>query len=152
MRDENGDAVAFGELFPRDLRRLTRRGPTPKTVVFFIRTFWCGQCQDYMFASISQLDPEELKKNNVNVVIISNGSWKIIKAYASCSSARSRSTSTRPESCTTCWGRFSKANSGRMVLMPVSQHDQKFSTFGPMKNRAAYNQDASPSKSPGVSA
>lgn len=81
VRDENGIAVPFGELFPRRAAAANPAGPTPKTVVFFIRTFWCGQCQDYMFASISQLDPEELKKNNVNVVIISNGSWKIIKAY-----------------------------------------------------------------------
>ncbi|WVQ94085.1 hypothetical protein IAU59_001163 [Kwoniella sp. CBS 9459] len=55
--------------------------PVLKTVVFFIRHFWCGQCQDYTFASLSCLDPVALKKAGIRVVIISNGSWKIIKSY-----------------------------------------------------------------------
>ncbi|WWC85594.1 uncharacterized protein L201_000458 [Kwoniella dendrophila CBS 6074] len=52
-----------------------------KTVIFFIRHFWCGQCQDYTFASLSLLDPVALEKAGIRVIIISNGSWKIIKAY-----------------------------------------------------------------------
>ncbi|WRT63549.1 uncharacterized protein IL334_000454 [Kwoniella shivajii] len=52
-----------------------------KTVVFFIRHFWCGQCQDYTFASLSLLDPVALERAGIRVIIISNGSWKIIKAY-----------------------------------------------------------------------
>ncbi|KAK6904923.1 hypothetical protein I203_105742 [Kwoniella mangroviensis CBS 8507] len=52
-----------------------------KTVVFFIRHFWCGQCQDYTFASLSLLDPVALERAGIRVVVISNGSWKIIKAY-----------------------------------------------------------------------
>lgn len=55
--------------------------PTPKTVLFFIRNFWCGQCQDYMFASVMQLDPEALAKANIRVAVISTGSWKFIKKY-----------------------------------------------------------------------
>ncbi|KAK8845349.1 hypothetical protein IAR55_006062 [Kwoniella newhampshirensis] len=55
--------------------------PTPKTVIFFIRHFWCGQCQDYTFASLSLLDPVALEKAGIRVIIISNGSWKIIKTY-----------------------------------------------------------------------
>ncbi|RXK37284.1 hypothetical protein M231_05426 [Tremella mesenterica] len=53
----------------------------PKTIVFFIRHFWCGQCQDYTLASLGLLDPEALARKNIRVVVISNGSWKIIKAY-----------------------------------------------------------------------
>jgi peroxiredoxin len=55
--------------------------PAPKTVVFFIRNFWCGQCQDYTFASLSLLDREAIEKQNIRVVVISNGSWKFIKSY-----------------------------------------------------------------------
>jgi hypothetical protein len=55
--------------------------PILKTVLFFIRHFWCGQCQDYTFASLSLLDPVALAEANIRVVVISNGSWKIIKSY-----------------------------------------------------------------------
>lgn len=55
--------------------------PPPRTVVFFIRFFWCPQCQDYTAASIAKLDPAALAKANIRVVIISNGNWKHIKPY-----------------------------------------------------------------------
>lgn len=55
--------------------------PPPKTVIFFIRNFWCGQCQDYMFASICLLDPEAIRKANIRIAIISTGSYKFIKKY-----------------------------------------------------------------------
>jgi len=45
------------------------------------RHFWCGQCQDFTFASLAKLDPVSIAKSGINVVIISNGSWKIIKKY-----------------------------------------------------------------------
>ncbi len=115
LRDEDGQLVCFGDLFPRweegheggNLR--TNATPnshsgkdkdkekkkekdeektdsivsrkSPKTVVFFIRHFWCGQCQDYTFASVSLLEPVALAAAGIKVVIISNGSWKIIKSY-----------------------------------------------------------------------
>lgn len=53
----------------------------PRTVLLFIRHFWCGQCQDYMQSSISQLDPDAVAASNIRVVVISCGSWKIIKSY-----------------------------------------------------------------------
>jgi hypothetical protein len=55
--------------------------PQPKTVVFFIRTFYCGQCQDYTLASIAHIDPDALKRHNIRLVIISNGNWRHIKPY-----------------------------------------------------------------------
>lgn len=55
--------------------------PQPKVVVFFIRTFYCGQCQDYTLASIAHIDPEALKRHNIRLVIISNGNWRHIKPY-----------------------------------------------------------------------
>jgi hypothetical protein len=95
LRDESGQVVCFGDLFPHphspspnalpgdvpsgaedeDLPPITR------TVVFFIRHFWCGQCQDYTLASLATLDPLAVRRAGVRVVVVSNGSWKIIKAY-----------------------------------------------------------------------
>ncbi|EIW67879.1 hypothetical protein TREMEDRAFT_18577, partial [Tremella mesenterica DSM 1558] len=77
VRDEEGQLVPFQNLFP--LTETTYH--PPKTIVFFIRHFWCGQCQDYTLASLGLLDPDALARKNIRVVVISNGSWKIIKAY-----------------------------------------------------------------------
>jgi len=83
LTDENGDQVSFGDMFPQSPQPSSDHTdqPVPRTVVFFIRTFWCGQCQDYMFASMSQLDPVAIEKAGIRVIVISNGSWKIIKSY-----------------------------------------------------------------------
>jgi hypothetical protein len=84
LRDENGDLVSFGEMFPKTPLSTGEDEPTPpmpRTVIFFIRHFWCGQCQDFMFASLSQLDPVAIEKAGIKVIVISNGSWKIIKSY-----------------------------------------------------------------------
>ena len=63
--------------------------PGRKTVVFYIRHFWCGQCkhcrsrfpglaaclqidfagQDFTFASLSQLDPEAISAAGINVIV-----------------------------------------------------------------------------------
>lgn len=80
VRDENGLPVCFGDLLPHP-GPVEAGKPTPKTVVFFIRTFWCGQCQDYTLASISILSPEALERAGIKVVIIGHGSWKVLKAY-----------------------------------------------------------------------
>ncbi|WVQ81031.1 hypothetical protein IAT38_003138 [Cryptococcus sp. DSM 104549] len=80
VRDEEGELVSFSDFFPSS-------GPSPsgapaqKTVVFFIRSFWCGQCQDYTLASISILSPEAVEKAGIRVVIIGQGNWKTIKPY-----------------------------------------------------------------------
>jgi hypothetical protein len=84
LRDENGDLVSFGEMFPKTPLSTAEdepMPPMPRTVIFFIRHFWCGQCQDFMFASLSQLDPVAIEKAGIKVIVISNGSWKIIKSY-----------------------------------------------------------------------
>jgi len=84
LRDENGDLVSFGDMFPKTPLTIGEDQPLPpmpRTVIFFIRHFWCGQCQDFMFASLSQLDPVAIEKAGIKVIVISNGSWKIIKSY-----------------------------------------------------------------------
>lgn len=40
----------------------------------------CSQCQNYVDA-ITKVRPEVLAKHNMNLVIVSNGSWKMIKSY-----------------------------------------------------------------------
>ncbi|KAG2100899.1 hypothetical protein BD769DRAFT_1676910 [Suillus cothurnatus] len=67
---ENGIRVPFGDLF-RD----------QKTIVIFIRHFWCPLCQDYMFSIANNVDPQVLKESGMNLVIISNGSYNMIKSY-----------------------------------------------------------------------
>ncbi|KAG9315046.1 transmembrane amino acid transporter protein-domain-containing protein [Chiua virens] len=67
---ENGLRVPFGEIF-RD----------QKTIVIFIRHFWCPLCQDYMFSVTDNVDPKMLKETDVNLVVIGNGSFNMIKSY-----------------------------------------------------------------------
>ncbi|RSH77633.1 uncharacterized protein EHS24_003193 [Apiotrichum porosum] len=84
VHDDKGNAVCFGDLFPRwpeDVHVPEREGPEPRTVVFFIRHWWCGTCQDYTMESLSRLDSSLLAKNNVRVVVVGSGNWKIIAAY-----------------------------------------------------------------------
>lgn len=38
-------------------------------------------CQDYMFSLSSSVDPKLLKQANVNLVVIGNGSFNMIKSY-----------------------------------------------------------------------
>ncbi|WWC57874.1 uncharacterized protein I303_100409 [Kwoniella dejecticola CBS 10117] len=99
-----------------------------KTVVFFIRHFWCGQCQDYTFASLSLLDPVALEKAGIRVVIISNGSWKIIKAYKKLFNCP-----------------FPIYVDGPRRLYQLMGMTKMTNDFGPMfKGRAAYHQRAVP--------
>lgn len=91
LLDEDGNTVLFGELYPDwpgtpitppHAGHEYPAGDDPRTVVFFIRTMFCGQCQDYMRIAMSRLDPDEISAANVRVVIITNGSWKAIKKYS----------------------------------------------------------------------
>lgn len=69
LRDEYGNKIRFGTLFEKQ-----------RTVVCFIRHFWCSQCQDYV-DSIAKVKPAILEKYGVRLIVISNGSWKMIKPY-----------------------------------------------------------------------
>lgn len=93
LLDEDGNTVRFGDLYPTAPDDLDTLTPTsvgeppadeqlqPKTVFFFIRLLACGQCQDYMTASVARLSPDVIAAHKVRVVIISNGSWRGIKRY-----------------------------------------------------------------------
>lgn len=41
----------------------------------------CPMCQDYMFSLSNTVDPKLLKKADMNLVIIGNGSYNVIETY-----------------------------------------------------------------------
>ncbi|KAI0707186.1 AhpC/TSA antioxidant enzyme-domain-containing protein [Earliella scabrosa] len=67
---QSGIRVQFGELFK-----------DRKTIVIFIRHFWCAMCQDYMYSIARNVDFEALKSAGIEVVVIGNGSHGMIKSY-----------------------------------------------------------------------
>jgi len=69
VRDEYGNRIRFGSLFEGQ-----------RTIVCFIRHFWCSMCQSYVDA-IAKVKPAVLDKYGLRLIIISNGSWKMIKGY-----------------------------------------------------------------------
>ncbi|KZS98512.1 hypothetical protein SISNIDRAFT_481242 [Sistotremastrum niveocremeum HHB9708] len=58
-----------------------------KTIVCFIRHFWCPMCQDYMHSITRELDPEALRHARVKLIIISNGDPAMINPYLQISKA-----------------------------------------------------------------
>ncbi|WOO84048.1 uncharacterized protein LOC62_05G007571 [Vanrija pseudolonga] len=93
--DEEGNPVSFDSLFPverKDVDKANARAKRsqrlsisetlpPRTLLFFIRSMWCGFCQDYTSQSINKLNPQVMAALNVRVVIICNSSYKMIKRY-----------------------------------------------------------------------
>ncbi|KAI0822744.1 AhpC/TSA antioxidant enzyme-domain-containing protein [Trametes gibbosa] len=67
--DNAGKEVTFGSLF-RD----------QKTVVVFIRHFFCGQCQKYVM-HLASVRKDALEKAGVRLVVIGCGDWQPIKSY-----------------------------------------------------------------------
>ena len=67
--DEDGREVVFGDLFKER-----------RTLVCFLRHWWCGFCQQFSM-SVKHIDPLPLKKANMDLVLIGQGDWQIIKAY-----------------------------------------------------------------------
>ncbi|KAL1743848.1 AhpC/TSA antioxidant enzyme-domain-containing protein, partial [Schizophyllum fasciatum] len=52
-----------------------------RTIVVFIRHFWCPMCQDYMFSISRSVSAQALRRAGVELVVISNGSYKMIPSY-----------------------------------------------------------------------
>jgi hypothetical protein len=67
--DINGGKLRFGSLFESE-----------KTIVVFIRHFFCGVCQEYVMqlASVSQ---EALVLANTKIIVIGCGDWQPIRNY-----------------------------------------------------------------------
>ncbi|KAH9945046.1 uncharacterized protein BXZ73DRAFT_38178, partial [Epithele typhae] len=67
---QNGVRIQFGDLFKDQ-----------KTIVIFIRHFWCANDQDYMYSIARTVNLNDLKGMNMNCIIIGNGSHGMIRAY-----------------------------------------------------------------------
>ncbi|KAF8269876.1 AhpC/TSA antioxidant enzyme-domain-containing protein [Lactarius quietus] len=67
---ENGVRVQFGELWRAQ-----------RTVVIFIRHFWCPLCQDYLTSLMRDADHAALSRNGVRLVVIGCGSYGLIRSY-----------------------------------------------------------------------
>ncbi|PCH34359.1 hypothetical protein WOLCODRAFT_160820 [Wolfiporia cocos MD-104 SS10] len=67
--DDQGNAVAFGTLYQDQ-----------KTIVVFIRHFFCGSCQQYVI-QLATVSPHTLAQANTRLVIIGCGDWHLIKNY-----------------------------------------------------------------------
>jgi hypothetical protein len=70
--DEHGQAVKFGDL--------VRGG---RTIVVFIRHWFCPLCAQYMKSIVDQVTPEALEEADVEMIIIGNGSAKMLPGYKS---------------------------------------------------------------------
>ncbi|KAH8822842.1 hypothetical protein DL96DRAFT_1619475 [Flagelloscypha sp. PMI_526] len=68
--DASGVHISFGSLFEKR-----------KTIVVFIRHFWCPLCQDYMFSISRGISKSLLDAADVDLVVVSNGSHEMIPAY-----------------------------------------------------------------------
>ncbi|KAL1406526.1 hypothetical protein Q8F55_008231 [Vanrija albida] len=89
--DEQGNPLPFDSLFPAekkddDKTKRTHRlsiseSLPPRTLVFFLRSLWCGFCQDYTSQSINKLNPQVMAALNVKVVVICNSNYKMIHRY-----------------------------------------------------------------------
>jgi len=68
--DEAGKRIEFGSIFAEK-----------KTIVVFVRHFFCGMCQAYI-SELSKIPSKALEDTNVQVVVIGCGEWSLIKNYA----------------------------------------------------------------------
>ncbi|KAI0723889.1 AhpC/TSA antioxidant enzyme-domain-containing protein [Cerioporus squamosus] len=67
--DDAGKEVSFGSIIKDQ-----------KTIVVFIRHFFCGSCQQYVM-QLASVRKDALEAANARLVIIGCGDWKLIKNY-----------------------------------------------------------------------
>ncbi|KLO15810.1 hypothetical protein SCHPADRAFT_870601 [Schizopora paradoxa] len=68
--DDEGKKVEFKSIFA-----------AKKTIVVFVRHFFCGICQAYV-SELTKIPPKALEDANAQVVVIGCGQWNLIKNYA----------------------------------------------------------------------
>ncbi|KIM32202.1 hypothetical protein M408DRAFT_20525 [Serendipita vermifera MAFF 305830] len=66
---ENGESVTFGSLFEKQ-----------KTIVVFIRHFFCGACKAYV-EELAKVPKGALDAADTRIVVIGCGDWSLIKLY-----------------------------------------------------------------------
>ncbi|EJD44623.1 hypothetical protein AURDEDRAFT_114312 [Auricularia subglabra TFB-10046 SS5] len=67
--DQDGKSVQFGTLFADQ-----------RTILVFIRHFWCGSCQDYV-AQLATVPLDAFSKAGVKLVVIGCGEPSMIRGY-----------------------------------------------------------------------
>ncbi|KZT73400.1 hypothetical protein DAEQUDRAFT_703823 [Daedalea quercina L-15889] len=67
--DSQGNSIEFGNLIRHQ-----------KTVVVFIRHFFCGSCQQYVM-QLALVPPESLQQAGARLVVIGCGEWQPIQNY-----------------------------------------------------------------------
>ena len=70
-----GEKIEFGKLLEEGAEE--RR----KTVVVFVRHFFCGSCQDYV-SVLATVRPEALAEANTKIIIVGCGDFQPIKFYS----------------------------------------------------------------------
>ncbi|SCV74285.1 BQ2448_6717 [Microbotryum intermedium] len=73
IKDHNGADVSFGSLLSAENGH--------KTIVIFIRHFYCGLCQDFLSYLTSKVRPEFLQTHNTKLVIIGCGEFGLVDGY-----------------------------------------------------------------------
>ncbi|KAF8515204.1 hypothetical protein JB92DRAFT_2789107 [Gautieria morchelliformis] len=67
--DARGNRIRFGALFELE-----------KTVVVFIRHFFCVSCQKYV-SNLTAVRPDALERAGTKIVIVGCGDWLLVKNY-----------------------------------------------------------------------
>ncbi|KAI0275467.1 AhpC/TSA antioxidant enzyme-domain-containing protein [Gloeopeniophorella convolvens] len=67
--DIKGEKIRFGDIFA-----------TQKTIVVFIRHFFCGNCMQYV-AQLTTIREEALKEAGTKIILVGCGDWKLIGNY-----------------------------------------------------------------------
>ena len=74
IRDDQGTKIEFGKLI--------QGGVGKRYVVIFIRHWYCPLCAQYTESIIRTIDQESLDRAQVELIIIGNGSYKMIPGYS----------------------------------------------------------------------
>ncbi|KIK55437.1 hypothetical protein GYMLUDRAFT_105906, partial [Collybiopsis luxurians FD-317 M1] len=77
---EDGSSIPFGMILS-NLGADEGGKETVKTIVCFIRHFFCPLCQDYMYSIGDNVNPETLERAGIRLIIVGNGGWQMIKSY-----------------------------------------------------------------------
>ncbi|SCZ98714.1 BZ3500_MvSof-1268-A1-R1_Chr3-1g05570 [Microbotryum saponariae] len=73
IKDHNGADVSFGSLLSAE--------DGHKTIVIFIRHFYCGLCQDFLSFLTSKVKPDLLQSHNTKLIIIGCGEFGLLDGY-----------------------------------------------------------------------
>lgn len=80
IRDPNGKKVKFGSLLDGSGAGDVQIGKT--TIVVFIRHWYCPLCGDYVDNIVRTVPKSTLDQANIDLIIIGNGSYKMIPGYS----------------------------------------------------------------------